>query len=74
MINDARRPWYCGIEDNTIAWHDGAYRIHQLCRECGVSLAVRWADARDPLLAVGHARQRKEIRRLRNESPRSCPS
>ncbi|MFF1604664.1 hypothetical protein ACFVYV_46005 [Streptomyces mirabilis] len=51
--------------------HNGIYRIHQLCRECGVSLAVQRADAPDPLLAADHARQWKEIWRLRNEAPRN---
>ncbi|MFC8233297.1 hypothetical protein [Streptomyces sp. NPDC057284] len=64
----------CGNRDNTSAWHDGVYQIHQLCRECGISLAMQRADAPDPLLAADHARQWKEIWRLRNESPRSCPS
>ncbi|MFG2369432.1 hypothetical protein ACGFY3_49060 [Streptomyces mirabilis] len=61
----------CGNRDHTSAWHDGVYRIHQLCRECGVSLAVQRADAPDPLLTADHARQWKEIWRRRNESPRN---
>ncbi|WP_328982962.1 hypothetical protein [Streptomyces mirabilis] len=61
----------CGNRNHTSAWHNGIYRIHQLCRECGVSLAVQRADAPDPLLAADHARQWKEIWRLRNEAPRN---
>ncbi|MGW6059274.1 hypothetical protein [Streptomyces sp. NPDC055189] len=60
----------CGNRGNTKAWHDGIRRIHQLCRACGVTLAAEQADAPDPLLAADHARQWKEIWRLRNESPR----
>lgn len=59
----------CGNRGDTSVWHDGLYRIHQLCRECGVSLAVQRADEPDPLLAAAHARQWKDIWRLRNESP-----
>ncbi|MFJ9855087.1 hypothetical protein [Streptomyces sp. NPDC101150] len=63
----------CGNRGDTIAWHDGAYRIHQLCRGCGVSLAVQRADTRDPLLAAAHDRQWREIWRLRSESPEVTP-
>ncbi|MEE1670292.1 hypothetical protein RCR19_33000 [Streptomyces sp. WAC07094] len=59
----------CENRDNTNTWHDGVYRIHLLCGECGVSLAVHRADAPDPLLATDHARRWKEIWRLRNELP-----
>ncbi|MFC9626248.1 hypothetical protein ACFTXM_41955, partial [Streptomyces sp. NPDC056930] len=37
----------CGIRDDISDWHDGAHRIHQLSRNCGVSLAVRRADVPD---------------------------
>ncbi|MDX3584943.1 hypothetical protein [Streptomyces europaeiscabiei] len=57
----------CGKRDNARAWHDGVHRIHQLCGDCGVSLAVQRADAPDPLLAAHHARRWKAIWRLRNE-------
>ncbi|MEV5786582.1 hypothetical protein AB0L42_37160 [Streptomyces sp. NPDC052287] len=63
----------CGRHDNTIAWHDGAYQLHQLCRNCGVSLGVQRADAPDPMPAARQDRQWKDIWTLRNESPRSRP-
>lgn len=61
----------CGTQGNSSAWHDGYHRIHELCGQCGVSLAVRRADAPDPRLAAAHTRQWKDVWRLRNESPRS---
>ncbi|MET9880625.1 hypothetical protein ABZZ36_39375 [Actinacidiphila glaucinigra] len=64
----------CGKRDNTSVWYDGGYWIHQLCTECGVSLAVQRADSPDSRLAADHARRWKEIWKLRNESPRSYPS
>ncbi|MFB7712317.1 hypothetical protein [Streptomyces sp. NPDC056105] len=46
----------CGNRENTSAWHDGAHRIHQLCRTCGVSLAAQWSEVCEPELAADHAR------------------
>ncbi|MFD3837589.1 hypothetical protein ACFWWC_15165 [Streptomyces sp. NPDC058642] len=60
----------CGNRGDTSAWHDGYHSIHQLCGQCGVSLAVEQADAPDPLLAAAHSRRWKDIWRLRSEFPR----
>ncbi|MBD0742720.1 hypothetical protein [Streptomyces sp. CBMA152] len=63
----------CGSRDNTSDWDDGLHSVHQLCGGCGVSLAERRADERDPLLVAHNERQWKEIWRLRNDAPRGYP-
>ncbi|WP_406268399.1 hypothetical protein OHT93_14055 [Streptomyces sp. NBC_00191] len=64
----------CGNRGEISVWYDGVFWIHQLCGNCGVSLAAQRAGGRDPLLAADRDREWKEIWRQGNESPRSCPS
>ncbi|MER5184995.1 hypothetical protein ABT009_43090 [Streptomyces sp. NPDC002896] len=61
----------CGGRDDARPWSDGVSRVHQLCRRCGVSLAVERVDAHDPVLAAARTEQWKEIWRTRGVSSRT---